>query len=133
MRLRGHISLKVKLAAALVELTRARLQNSGWLEDANQFYEDSKLMSAEQINSLFHFDHHPIHHANGGPDEPWNLTPLMIKQHRTKTAKHDLKTLAKGRRIERKWADFNRAMAEGRKPPARTSRSPKRPMRGRKA
>jgi hypothetical protein len=130
-RRRAHIPLKVKLAATLIELTRARLQNSGWLEEANRFYEDSKLMSADQINSLFHFDHHPIHHANGGPDEPWNLTPLMIRQHRTKTAKRDLPAMAKDTRIEGKWRDFHRAVAKGRKPPKRKTWWPSRPL-GRK-
>jgi hypothetical protein len=128
---RAHITLKTKLAAALIELTRVRLQNAGWLDDANRFYEDSKRMTAEQIISLFHFDHHPVPHAGGGPDEPWNLTPLLLRQHRTKTAKHDVPALAKVRRIEGKWSDFHRAVAEGHKPPTRKSRWPKRPMNAR--
>src|SRR5258708_10808167 len=94
-------------------------------------YEPSKLMTADQIISLFHFDHYPIRHADGGPDEPWNLPPRLIKAHRVKT-KRDVKEIAKGRRIEEKWQTFNRAVAAGRKPPRRQSRWPKRKLVGRK-
>jgi hypothetical protein len=41
----------------------------------------------------------------------------------------DTKIAAKCRRIEKKWSQFHAAMAEGRKPPPRPSRWPKRKMR----
>jgi len=43
--------------------------------------EHAKLMSAEQVVSLFQFDH-TILHAHGGADEHWNLTPMLIAPHR---------------------------------------------------
>jgi hypothetical protein len=41
----------------------------------------------------------------------------------------DTKIAAKCRRIEKKWSQFHAAMVEGRKPPPRPSRWPKRKMR----
>lgn len=83
---RDHIALKTKLASALLAL-------------GDIPYEHAKLMSADQICSLYHFDHYPIRKADGGPDEPWNLQPLMIAAHREKTDKKDKPELAKQARI----------------------------------
>jgi hypothetical protein len=132
-RRRAHLSKDVKLAAALVELQRLRLQYVELNAEAKEFYEHSKVMTASQIVSLFHFDHYPIRHADGGPDEPWNLTPLFIRPHREKTSKVDQPGLAKDRRIERKWREFHRAVAKGRKPPRRKSKWPKRKFERRRS
>lgn len=69
-------------------------------------------MSAEQILSLFQWDHYPIRHEDGGLDEPWNLTPLFIMSHREKTAKVDAPEAAKGRHIRAKLADSANRMLE---------------------
>lgn len=125
---RAHISLSTKLAAALLTMERYRLAMTGRTADANDLYHDAKQMTAAHILSLFQFDHFPIRHADGGPGEPWNLCPTMIKAHRTKTSKVDQPGLAKQRRIEGKWREFTRAAAKGRKPPRRKSKWPKRTM-----
>lgn len=96
---RRHIGLKTKLAAALLELVR-------WDEERGQLapiipYEDAKNMSEDHILSLFEWDHWPIRKEAGGPDEPWNLKPRPILEHRAKTAKEDAPAIAKQKRI---WA-----------------------------
>lgn len=131
-RPRAHVSGKVKLAAALLTMQRLRMVVLGEFDAEREFYEHSKLMTADQIISLFQFDHHPKRHVDDGPVAPWNLAPLLIKRHRTKTAKVDQPGMAKERRIEAKWREHNRAVAAGRKPPRRQSRWPKRKLQGRK-
>lgn len=86
MNKRKNINLTTKLAAALLHI-------------GDIGYEDSKLMTAKQICSLYEWDHFPIRHENGGPDEPWNLQPRLIKAHREKTAKIDIPGSAKSKRI----------------------------------
>jgi hypothetical protein len=162
---RGHISIKTKLAAALLliidyhEAIRVLVKSDqcpcccyggywgspdGDEKSARRVmdvlsharavpYEHSKLMTADQIISLFQFDHYPIRHADGGPDEPWNISPTLIKAHRKKTAERDQPGLAKERRIDRKWDAFNRAVAKGRKPPRRKSKWPKRKFERRRS
>ena len=93
---RANIPLKTKLAAAL--LTMKRPDDNGELVLIIP-HEHAKLMSDEQIISLFHFDHYPIPHAHEGPDEAWNLEPRLIAEHRTKTAKIDVPMMAKVDRI----------------------------------
>lgn len=59
-------------------------------------------MTEDQFLSLFHFDHN-ILHETGHPDRDafWNLTPMLIQAHRTKT-KADAKVIAKGKRIRKR-------------------------------
>jgi hypothetical protein len=76
---RAHIPLKVKLASALLQL---RDEHGAPLIP----YEHAKAMSAEQIISLFQWDH-GILHAIEPIDEPWNLTPRLIPPHREKSAR----------------------------------------------
>lgn len=84
-------SLKVRLAAALCALRGA---------DGERLipHEHAKLMSADQVLSLFHFNHYPIRHVDGGPAEHWNLDPELIPAHREITAKIDVPGIAKERR-----------------------------------
>lgn len=91
-RTRKKIPLKTLLASALLQL-----RDAGGMPLIS--YEHSKLMTADQICSLFNFDHYPIRKADGGPDEPWNLQPLLIKAHRIKTAKKDKPELSKQARL----------------------------------
>ena len=95
---RDHIPLKVKLAAALLKL-------------GDIPYSDARQMSADQICALYNFDHDPIRVADGGVSEPWNLTPRLIKEHRTKTAKIDVPQIAKSRRLRDNLAAFNERIA----------------------
>lgn len=78
---RRHIPLKTKLASALAQMLRA--DENGKLVPIIP-YEHRKLMTADQIISLFQFNHNQLH-AFGGPDEHWNLDPLTILEHRRHT------------------------------------------------
>jgi hypothetical protein len=93
---RKHISLKVKLASALLKMLKAG--EDGKLRPVIPF-DESKTLSADQIISRFHFNHHPIPHACGGPDEPWNLDPEPVAYHREITAKVDIPRIAKEKRV----------------------------------
>lgn len=95
-KVRGHISLTTKLAAALRDLLKIP-------------YEHAKAMSAEQILSLVQWQH-IVPHALDGSDEHWNLEPLLIGAHREITAKVDIPRIAKTKRVEREHEDFVRRM-----------------------
>src|SRR5262245_57921054 len=72
-RPRRHVSLKTKLASALLALGHIP-------------YEHAKLMTADQIISLYQWDHNALH-ALGGVDLFWNLTQSLIVPHRVKSKK----------------------------------------------
>lgn len=93
---RQRINLETKLAAAL--LTMVRPNADGVLEPIIS-HEHAQKLSASQIISLFHFDHYPIPHSQDGPDEPWNLRPLLIPEHREVTARVDIPQIAKTKRL----------------------------------
>jgi hypothetical protein len=105
MAKRDHISFKTKLAAALCSLLH--VDEEGRLVPIIP-HEDAKNMHEDQILSLFHFDHFPIAKAFDGPETHWNLRPLLIKEHRVKTATKDAKEIAKGRRITKHNEEFRR-------------------------
>lgn len=116
------MNLTTKLAAALLAL-------------GDIPYQESKRLSSRQICSLYQFDHFPIRHADGGPDEPWNLIPRLIKAHREKTAKIDVPQIAKSRRLRDKEAEFRRkllAKGEPDCPAPRRSRWPSRKLNSRR-
>jgi hypothetical protein len=94
---RKPVNLKTKLAAALLHVRRYDTHQGEFLPVIR--YEDSKKMTADEIIARFQFDH-GIAHAQGGPDEPWNLTPLPIDEHRIKTATIDVPRIAKSKRIQ---------------------------------
>lgn len=83
---RKPLSLKTKLASALLAL-------------GDIAYDDAKQMTADQLISLYHFDHNMLYES-GHPqrDMYWNITPRLIKAHRDKT-RRDMKIIAKSRRI----------------------------------
>lgn len=89
---RKHIPRAVELAAALLQLVDG---------DGKRLipHEHAKLMTADQIISLFARDHYPVRVADGGPDEPWNITWRLRHEHKVKTAMVDLPHLGKQRRI----------------------------------
>lgn len=102
-RRRDYIPLKEKLAAAL------RVVGEIPFEHAQQ-------LTADQIISLFQFDHYPIPHAEpfNGPDVHWNLVPMLIAPHREKSAKHDTPEIAKTRRVSAAHEEFcRRILAKG--------------------
>jgi len=86
MSQRKHISLKTKLASALLALGHVP-------------YDDAKQMTEDQLISLYQFDHNMLYWSkHEHVDEYWNLQPMLIPHHRRKT-KQDAKVIAKGRRI----------------------------------
>lgn len=101
-RKRKHISLTTKLAAALlfqpVRDRRGRpvLDADGCLTYAIT-YAEARTLTAEQVLSLFQYDHDTLH-ALDGSDEFWNLTPRLISAHREKS-KVDCAKVAKTKRI----------------------------------
>jgi hypothetical protein len=77
-------------------------------------HDEAKTMTAEQIIARFHFDHYPIPHAEGGPDEPWNLDPVPSEDHAIKTATIDVPGIAKRKRVSAKHEAFRaRLLAKG--------------------
>lgn len=112
--IRQPITLSLKCAAALLALK----------DEAGELlipFEDSKMMTAAQVISLFQFDHYPLRVEAGGPTAPWNLFPRLIRAHRRKTARTDIPEIAKIRRIRDDEAEFRaRLLAKSR------SRKPKR-------
>lgn len=112
---RRKIGTKTKLAAALLMLGHIP-------------YEDAKLMTADQIISLFHFDH-GILHAFEPINEPWNLTPRLIKAHREKS-RRDTSIVAKAKRIDQ-WAALAPLIQKQKKATKQPSKWPKRKMQSR--
>ena len=84
MTKRAHIPYPQQLAAALREL--------GGIP-----YDHAKLMSAEQVISLFQRDH-GILHATDPINEHWNITWRLRAEHREKS-KRDTAIVAKSKRI----------------------------------
>jgi hypothetical protein len=116
-RPRKHIPLREKLAAALALALPQELRD---------LYREKKV-DADVVISQFEFDHIALH-AFEGADAWHNLDPLLKPAHREKS-RRDTGRAAKVVRLDDKWNDFMRAMAEGRKPPQRKSRWPSRRMR----
>lgn len=86
-RKRKTPTLKTKLAAALVLLGEIP-------------YAQAQQMTADQVLSLFQWDH-GIYHVWEGSDDFWNLEPMFIRTHRAKT-KRDVKIIAKVRKAEKR-------------------------------
>jgi hypothetical protein len=105
---RTHISLKTKLASALLTI---RVVEDGKLVPFID-HDTAKKLTADQIISLFHFDHHPIAKWMEGSDEPWNLVPRPIMAHRLKTAKYDTPNSAKADRVVEAQEEFRQKMLE---------------------
>lgn len=104
-------SLSVKLAAALLAL---RDETGEPLIP----YEHAKLMTADQVASLFRFDHYPIRWTDGGPTLPWNIVPRLIAADKHKTFKDngtgrgDLTDIAHDRALRTMEAVHRARMAE---------------------
>lgn len=93
-RRRAHLSLKTKLAAAL--LTIKRVDATGVLVPVID-YEMSKTMTADQICAAFEFDHTTLA-AFGGGEHPSNLVPRPVAEHKEKS-RRDTTIAAKAKRI----------------------------------
>lgn len=105
---KAHIPAKEKLAAALLMCMRP--DESGKLVRLIS-HEEAKHMTADQIISLFQFDHFPITEQQGGQAVAWNLEPRPIIEHRKKTATVDTPARAKAKRLAKKEAQHQAVMA----------------------
>lgn len=92
---RAHIGLKTKLASALLAL-------------GDVDYEHAKLMSEDQILSLYQWDH-GILHAIEPNDTYWNLRPALINPHRQKS-RGDTRAIAKVKRLSKQQEEFQRQL-----------------------
>jgi hypothetical protein len=72
-------------------------------------YEHAKAMTADQIISLYHFDHGKLH-ALECDDSFWNLTPRLISAHREKS-RRDTSIVAKVVRNEAAQQAFNKVLS----------------------
>lgn len=114
-RPRKEPTLKDKLAAALREIAQIPMDHA-------------RLMTADQMLSLFQF-HHILYHTDSGIDEHWNLEPMLIRPHRERTAKIDVPQIARTRRISATEEEFRRRMLTPRdERPVKRSRIPSRPF-----
>lgn len=64
-------------------------------------YAHAKLMTADQMISLYHF-HHNIRHAEDGSDHFSNLEPMLIAAHKKRTAEIDVPEIAKNKDVRDK-------------------------------
>jgi hypothetical protein len=101
---RKRISDRTKLAATL--LARREIP-----------YSDAKLMTEDQINSLYEF-HHNVHHSSAGKqtvvedvDHFSNLEPMLIRAHLEQT-KRDLREIAKSKRLRKANEEFHKSWAK---------------------
>lgn len=116
MTARGHISLKEKLASALCQMLCD--DGAGNLVPVIP-YEHAKQMTADQVLSLWHWDHYPIRKTDGGPDRHFNIVPRLILGHRVKTSTIDVPQTRKADRIRRADdASVNRLLARHQCEPA---------------
>ena len=72
-------------------------------------YEDAKLMTSEQIISLFQWDHGELWVLTQN-DHPANFTPRPILEHREKS-KLDNRAVKKGDRIAKDHTEHHRVMS----------------------
>lgn len=103
MSSRAHISLKTEKAALLCQLR----DEQGNLLIA---YEHAKVMTEDQVISLFHRDHYPIRKVDGGPDVHWNLVHRFKGEHRKKTSEVDVPEIRKADRLSAEQVEFRRRM-----------------------
>ncbi len=105
MTARDYIPLKILLAASLCQLTDA---------EGNPLipYDHAKLMTPDQVLSLFQRDHYPIRKIDGGPDIHWNIVFRFIPAHRLKTAKIDQPQIAKTDRLVQQQEEFRRKVLQ---------------------
>lgn len=98
---RGYISLREKLASALCQMLCD--DGTGKLVPVIP-YEHAKQMTADQVLSLFEWDHWPRRKADGGEDVHHNLVPRFAAEHQEKTSTIDIPQMAKAARIRKREA-----------------------------
>lgn len=115
-----------KLAAALLHLDSLRCKIDPALAACID-RERAKLMTPQQIERHFQWDHDPVPRAFDGTNHPTNLNPRPVANHREKTHKSDIPKIAKVRRIvnEEKFVVKRRSDAPNADPnPSTTAETP---------
>ena len=88
-------------------------------------FDHARLMTDDQVISLVQFNH-ILYHADMKDDPDcdahWNLEALTIMAHRERTAKIDIPTIAKTRRISKAQEEFRQRLLTPRdeRPPKRS-------------
>jgi hypothetical protein len=72
-------------------------------------YDDAKLMTADQLISLYEW-HHNDRVAEGGSSHFSNLEPMLRAEHRERTRKIDVPGIAKNKQITAAHEAFRRRM-----------------------
>lgn len=125
MAKRGYVTLKTKLCATLCQMRHE--VDGKWELILN--HDEAKVLSEDQILSLFHFDHSVVPHAEGGPDTHWNIEPALIAPHRKKTREIDVPGIAKRKRVATNHIEHTRTMLTPRdERPVKKSRWGSRPF-----
>jgi hypothetical protein len=104
---RKKIPDRTKLAAAL--LTIVRPNEHGELVPVID-YASARLMTEDQILSIFQWDHYPTPVNQGGKDVHHNLVPRPILEHRTKSARIDKPAFNKSLRLSEAQEETRRKM-----------------------
>jgi len=97
MTARAHISDRTKLAALVCELIDIP-------------HEHQLLMHEDQVLSLVDCHHEPVPKALGGSDRFSNLRIILRTTHKAITAKRDVPTIAKVKRLARVTAEASRRL-----------------------
>jgi len=117
-------NLREMLAAALLQLN----------PDLREW---AKTKTPKQIIAMFHADHYPVRHADGGSTHPTNLVMRLIPEHLEKTRKIDVPAVAKNKRLAKAHEAFRaRILAKTSQGPLKTalrSRWASRPLPGTRA
>lgn len=103
MTKRPHISLRLKLAAALSELEFVRHKAFG---SPCLTFAEMKAMSMDDYLHRFDFDHVIYHSLRPILPHFTELTPRLRADHQRKTAKVDLPAIAKSKRLTSKQEAF---------------------------
>jgi hypothetical protein len=122
---RKSISMKTKLCAALCSLVH---EEDGQLVPVIP-RDEAKKLTEDEVLARFEFDH-AVHHAIGGAEQHWNLTPRAKAKHREKTAKQDIPQIAKTKRLEKATEEFRRKLLS--KTGAETAETDKKQKQSRK-
>jgi hypothetical protein len=74
----------------------------------------ARKVDALEVLRLFEWDH-VILHAHGGSDFWHNIDPKLIAVHHEKS-RRDTAIVAKGKRLDARWREFTRKMAQPKTP-----------------
>lgn len=95
------------------KIAALHIENQALKGDPIADWETLKAMTAEQLCSLFEWQHTTYNvwiEDRARQNHPTVLTPMYVKAHQEVTARKDLPTIAKVKRVSAAQAEFKRAM-----------------------